>query len=68
MSLPFTGEMMKCEICGREQQSNPRIESGWFRFDFIFANCVKYFYICPDCFKMDKYKLIKKLIERLRRW
>lgn len=28
----FSGEMMRCGVCGREQQSDPNVESGWTRF------------------------------------
>lgn len=39
----FTGEMMKCIMCGQEQQSDPDVESGW--------TCVEmdgsFFYVCP---------------------
>lgn len=47
--MPFTGELMTCVVCGLQQGSNPRVESGWRRLD-VDHNC---FYICPDEFPPD---------------
>lgn len=27
--IPFTGEMMKCELCGKQEQSDVREAKGW---------------------------------------
>jgi len=45
MKLPFTGEMMTCALCARQQQSDPHVESGWT----IIALDGVLHYVCPDC-------------------
>jgi hypothetical protein len=44
--MPFGGEMMVCKSCGKEQKSDPKVESGWTA---IQADNEKPIYICPDC-------------------
>jgi len=41
----FGGEMMRCKNCGKEQRSNPRVESGWTAVQMD----DHLFYYCPDC-------------------
>jgi hypothetical protein len=46
---PFMGEMMTCAVCGKQQKSDPKIESQW--------TCVvlgdRRVYFCPKCFGND---------------
>jgi len=44
----FQGEMMKCHGCGKEQKSDPRIESNWNYIEI--PEDKTGFYVCPDCF------------------
>lgn len=45
--LPFMGEMMVCRQCGKQQQSDPEVESGWTTIDLD----ERRFYFCPECFR-----------------
>lgn len=47
--LVFMGELMTCILCGKEQLSNPRVESNWRA---VSLNGVT-FYACPDHFPAD---------------
>lgn len=52
--LLFQGEMMLCRICGKQQKSDPKIESNWtaLQIDDVVV------YICPICFpKLGVIKL-----------
>jgi hypothetical protein len=42
---PFHGEMMTCHLCGKQQKSDPEIESGWTLVT-LYGNFEVY--ICPD--------------------
>lgn len=42
--MPFTGELMSCVICGRQERSNPRVSSGWRMLQLDEHG----FYVCPD--------------------
>lgn len=44
--LLFQGEMMKCAVCGKEQKSDFKIESGWTAITVDSA----VYYFCPNCF------------------
>lgn len=48
----FTGEMMTCAICGKQQRSNPKKSSQW---TVIEANG-KPMYVCPKCFGNEGLK------------
>lgn len=51
----FHGETMKCEVCKKEQKSDPKKESNWTA---IQADDRPPIYICPDCwFKLMGVKL-----------
>lgn len=41
--MPFMGEMMECCMCGKTQQSDPNIESGWT----VLEVDNEPFYVCP---------------------
>lgn len=43
----FQGEMMTCKMCGRQQKSDPKVESNWtaLQFDSLIV------YLCPSCFR-----------------
>jgi len=43
MSLPFTGEMMECVVCGAKEKSNPERSSDWRMVDVGGER----FYVCP---------------------
>ncbi len=47
--FPFTGEPMQCDLCPRQEKSEPRRESNW--------RCIELdghrFYICPCHFPTD---------------
>ena len=45
----FTGEVMKCAVCGKEQTSSPGVETQWRAIDFG----QKRIYACPDEFPPD---------------
>lgn len=45
--LPFQGEMMVCQGCGKQKRSNPTRESGWTMLE---VDGQKYYY-CIKCFK-----------------
>jgi hypothetical protein len=46
----FRGELMRCVVCGAEEQSSPEVESQW--------RCVvvdeERFYVCPNEFPSDE--------------
>jgi hypothetical protein len=50
--LKFQGEMMTCVMCGKEEKSDPKVESGW--------TCVevdgKGYYVCPAEIPVDGIK------------
>lgn len=43
--LPFTTARMRCQVCGLTQQSDPRIESGWYAVQAA----ERRMYVCPAC-------------------
>ncbi|MEM7342990.1 MAG: hypothetical protein AAF485_01995 [Chloroflexota bacterium] len=49
-SLPFTGEMMTCVVCEREEKSDPLVESQWraLQVDNVL------YYACPSEFPPDE--------------
>lgn len=47
--LPFMGETMTCGMCGKVQQSDPKVESGWRALDVD----GKRYHVCPDHFPPD---------------
>lgn len=47
--FPFMGELMVCSICGKQQKSDPKVESNW---RLIALDNVPY-YVCPDHFPPD---------------
>ena len=49
MTLPFTGEIMICVMCGKMQQSDARVESNWR--GVVLAG--KTFYACTEHFPPD---------------
>ncbi len=49
--LPFMGELMSCFRCGRQERSNPGIESSWYSFtmyDEGDRHAVRYYW-CGKC-------------------
>jgi hypothetical protein len=42
--IPFSGELMRCELCGREEKSEMRVSKGW-RCLTLDGHAI---YICPD--------------------
>jgi len=50
LGLPFMGELMRCEICGREQQSTAGRTAGWRALEL---NDRKRTYFCPAEFPPD---------------
>jgi hypothetical protein len=48
--LVFQGELMTCILCGKEEHSDPRVQSDWRA---ISLNGVV-FYACPDHFPADQ--------------
>lgn len=50
MPIRFRGEMMTCVMCGKQEQSDPGIESQW--------RCVEVdgdgYYVCPKHFPPDE--------------
>lgn len=42
----FQGEMMTCASCGRQQKSDPHVESNWT----VIVADGKPIYVCPVCF------------------
>lgn len=51
---PFQGELMKCVMCGREERSDPGVESEWRAIEWG----DDLYYACPDEFPPDKYPSI----------
>jgi hypothetical protein len=43
--LRFQGEQMTCVMCGKSEQSDPAIESGW---TFVEIEGTPGAYVCPD--------------------
>lgn len=41
--MPFHGEMMTCDLCGRQQKSDPDVSSNWTTVDLDGRR----FYVCP---------------------
>lgn len=64
----FNGEMMHCELCHVEQQSNPDVNSEWRLFQI---NGTPY-YVCPNHFPTDRAsqfafaQAYKKVLSKLR--
>lgn len=46
--LPFMGEWMQCNICGRKQKSDPHVESGW---TCLTIDNERRVYVCDVCFE-----------------
>lgn len=42
----FQGDLMSCDLCKREQRSDPTVESGWYQL--VIDTVPRYF--CPRCF------------------
>jgi hypothetical protein len=47
--LPFMGEMMTCCMCGKVQQSDPKVSNNWRAVE---PDGVRH-YVCPDHFPPD---------------
>lgn len=56
----FTGEPMTCCMCGKTQQSDPKIESNW---TYIEVDGVGY-YVCPDELPLNQKTATKWDFER----
>jgi hypothetical protein len=50
MSLPFSGEMMLCVLCGRTERSDPAVNSQW---RMVEMDGQARFYACPQHFPPD---------------
>src|SRR4030095_3469424 len=48
--LPFMGELMTCCMCGKSQQSDPKVKSDWRTVE---PDGTRY-YVCPDHFPPDE--------------
>ncbi len=48
-ALRFQGEIMTCALCGKQEQSDPHVESQW---RCIEADDIAY-YVCPAHFPAD---------------
>lgn len=48
--MPFMRELMTCCVCGKQQRSNPRLESQWRALEVD----NEIFYACPDEFPSDR--------------
>ena len=48
--MPFKGELMTCCVCGRQQRSDPKVQTQWRAIE-IDSEIV---YGCPDEFPSDK--------------
>ena len=48
--LPFMGELMTCVMCGKQEQSDPKVKSDWRTVE---PDGVRY-YVCPDHFPPDE--------------
>lgn len=65
----FMGTLMKCVMCGKEQQSDPNIESNWTCLEI---NSDSHYYCCPDCLQNnagsieERYELVLRKIMELR--
>ena len=61
--------VMKCVMCGKEQESDPNIESNWTCFEI---NSDSRYYCCPDCLQnnagsiQERYELVMLKIIELR--
>lgn len=42
----FIGEMMTCCMCGKQEKSDPRVDSDWTLIES--PDDGKVFYVCPD--------------------
>jgi len=42
--IPFSGELMTCALCGRQEKSDPGIESGWRAIQMD----GRVYYVCPN--------------------
>lgn len=49
VSAPFQGEMMTCVMCGKQQASDPAVESNWRKLEID----GRPFYVCPEEFPPD---------------
>jgi hypothetical protein len=47
--MTFTGELMTCIVCSKQQPSDPDVESNWRAFALDGVT----FYTCPDEFPPD---------------
>lgn len=64
--MPFQGELMTCAMCGRQEWSNPKVQSGWTLIQLP-GSAVQH-YVCPPCIhepaKQKGYKLAYSQILR----
>jgi len=58
--LPFHGEMMTCFICGKQQLSDPRVESNWTCFTN--PGTGKRAYLCPPCWCEESLEIIMRYL------
>lgn len=49
-NLPFHGELMTCCLCGKQHQSDPRVQSDWTLVEFAGER----YYVCPNELPLDK--------------
>ena len=60
MTLPFSGKLMTCALCGARERSNINRESGWTMI--MLPGSRTEYYICPGCIhgpaKVKGYKLV----------
>lgn len=52
-NVPFLGEVMVCILCGKEEASNPHIESNWRALQLGEGARRRRYYACTDHFPPD---------------
>ena len=70
--MPFNGELMRCSLCGAQQQHDPSEENDWRVIQFSGEDEV--YYVCPihfppDGARVDDFKhaylaVVTELVER----
>lgn len=66
----FQGEMMTCDLCGRQERSDPQVESGWTVVelnDGHFYICTRHLNSETKDFEKTWRKIVKKLSKMSRR-
>lgn len=66
----FRGEMMTCIMCGKQEKSDPRVESDWTVIEM--PDDGKAYYVCPDELPLndkstswDFQRAYKKIFEKI---